>query len=243
MKNISTNLNPIELNTVLEFLDSKKYNPKNNLLLDGQNSFYFEFNKKTYFVHYLNEYIDVLNLIEVEINKNENNKDFNIVTIFADGGSVPNPGECGSGIAVYFDNVYKFSYYGGYLPLGTNNIAELNAFGKAITLAKDFLESGAKKIIIKSDSKYSISCFTEWLDGWVSKGWKTSKNQPVKNKDIIQKIYNDYKEIKNHIEIIHVNGHVGIEGNEISDVMASRAINKRQVDFKICYDDISSILK
>jgi ribonuclease HI len=45
-----------------------------------------------------------------------------------------------------------------------------------------------RKIIILSDSKYAISCVTEWFLKWREKNWMNSSNKSVENKDLIQKI-------------------------------------------------------
>lgn len=55
--------------------------------------------------------------------------------IYADGACQPNPGECGSGIVVYKDNVVRRLFYGNYQPMATNNVAELMALEYAIVLA------------------------------------------------------------------------------------------------------------
>ena len=36
---------------------------------------------------------------------------------------------------------------------------------------------------IYSDSAYSINGITSWIDNWERNGWKTSKNEPVKNEE------------------------------------------------------------
>ena len=54
-----------------------------------------------------------------------------------------------------------------------------------------------KIINICSDSQYTIKCVTEWYKNWEKNGYKTSKNEDVKNSDLIKKIVNLKENIKN----------------------------------------------
>ncbi len=58
------------------------------------------------------------------------------VHIFSDGGCEPNPGDSGSGVVVYQNQVLTELWYGGYHPMGTNNTAELKALHKALVLTE-----------------------------------------------------------------------------------------------------------
>ena len=38
-----------------------------------------------------------------------------------------------------------------------------------------------------SDSKYVVDAFNQnWIGGWLKKGWKRGKNEPVKNVDLLE---------------------------------------------------------
>jgi ribonuclease HI len=65
----------------------------------------------------------------------------------------------------------------------TNNTSELLAILHAVDTTKDSL-----KVIIKSDSRYSINCLTRWYTAWEKNNWLTAARKPVQNKEIIQKI-------------------------------------------------------
>jgi len=103
----------------------------------------------------------------------------------------------------------------------TNNRAELIAI---LRILEETPES-TRPLIIKSDSKYSIKCFNEWINGWIKYNWKkASTGLPVKNKELI-------KYIKAHLDaraqrgqqvlLEHVKGHNGDEGNEGADGLAN----------------------
>ncbi len=147
------------------------------------------------------------------------------VKLFTDGGCEPNPGEAGSGIALYRNGEIESLWYGIYNPMGTNNTAELNALHEALLIAEKELAKG-ETVAVFSDSQYSIQCITQWAVGWEAKGWK-KKGGEIKNLEIIQKIYSLYQNLKSNIQLLHVNGHVGVEGNELADRMTTYAIDKK----------------
>jgi len=140
------------------------------------------------------------------------------VKIYTDGACEPNPGEAGTGLAVYENNKLTELWYGLYQSFGTNNTAELHGLNQALLLAKEKLATGSS-VGIFCDSKYSIDCITKWASGWEKKGWTKSGGE-IKNLDIIKPAYSLYQDISSQITIHHVNGHVGIEGNELADRMS-----------------------
>ena len=42
-----------------------------------------------------------------------------------------------------------------------------------------------------------------------------------------------HQSIKSEVQVLHVNGHVGVEGNELADRMSIMAIESREVDFSL----------
>jgi ribonuclease HI len=149
--------------------------------------------------------------------------------IFTDGGCEPNPGEAGSGVAVYRDGEISELWFGLYEPKGTNNTAELNAFKQALIMAQSEIDS-EKSVAIFCDSKYSIQCVTQWAIGWEKKGWK-KKGGEIKNLDLIKEMFALYQELSGGVQVLHVNGHVGVEGNELADRMSMLAIEAKDPDF------------
>ena len=149
--------------------------------------------------------------------------------IFTDGGCEPNPGKAGSGVAVYRNDVVDELWYGLYNPEGTNNTAELNALNQALIMAKDEIKSD-KSVAIFCDSKYSIQCITQWAVGWEKNGW-TKKGGEIKNLALIKEMFALHQLLKDKIQVLHVNGHVGVEGNELADRMSIIAIESRDTNF------------
>jgi ribonuclease HI len=153
------------------------------------------------------------------------------VKIYTDGACEPNPGEAGTGLAVYENNKLSELWYGLYQSFGTNNTAELHGLNQALLLAKDKLATGST-VGIFCDSSYSIDCITKWAGGWERKGWIKSGGE-IKNLDIIKPAYFLYQEISSQITIHHVNGHAGIEGNELADRMSIIAIESQDENLSL----------
>jgi ribonuclease HI len=162
--------------------------------------------------------------------------------IFTDGGCEPNPGEAGSGVAVYRNDVVDELWYGLYDANGTNNTAELNALHQAMIMAQAEVEKSSS-VAIFCDSKYSIQCVTQWAVNWEKSGWK-KKGGEIKNLELIKEMFALHQLIKDKIQVLHVNGHVGVEGNELADRMSIIAIQAKDKEFTLYREslDIEAIL-
>ncbi len=152
------------------------------------------------------------------------------VTIYCDGACDPNPGQAGSGVAVYLKKVLTELWYGLYNPKGTNNTAELNALHQALRIAKKNIDQG-KEVQILCDSQYTINCVTVWAFSWKNKGWKRKTAGDIKNLEIIQGAHGLYEKIRRNVVVSHVKAHCGIEGNELADRMSVVAINQKDPNF------------
>ncbi len=104
-----------------------------------------------------------------------------------------------------------------------------NSRRQALIMAKTELGK-SKSVAIFCDSKYSIQCITQWAVGWKKKGWKKSGGE-IKNLELIKEMFALHQSIKDEVQVLHVNGHVGVEGNELADRMSILAIESRNVDF------------
>lgn len=151
------------------------------------------------------------------------------VKIFTDGGCEPNPGQAGTGISVYRNGVLSELWFGLYNAHGTNNTAELNGLMHGLLIAKDEINND-QQVVIFCDSRYAIQCITQWAAGWEKRGW-TRPSGEIKNLELIKEIYALYQSVSDDIQILHVNGHVGVEGNELADRMSMVAINRQIEDF------------
>ena len=73
-----------------------------------------------------------------------------------------------------------------------------------------------------SDSQYLVKAFNDrWINGWLKNNWKNSKKEPVKNKDLWERLLKA-KEPHN-VTFIWVKGHAGHPENERCDQLATEA--------------------
>ncbi|NWQ76229.1 RNH1 Ribonuclease, partial [Columbina picui] len=105
----------------------------------------------------------------------------------------------------------------------TNQRAEIHAACKAIEQAKS---QNIKKLIIYTDSKFTINGITSWVDNWKTNGWRTSSGGSVINKEDFERLDNLSKGIE--IQWMHVPGHAGFQGNEEADRLAREGATKQK---------------
>ena len=98
---------------------------------------------------------------------------------------------------------------------GTNQIGELCAVLEALRA-----HPGAEPLTIESDSQYAINCSTTWVRGWKKNGWKNSKGQPVKNRELIKAIDHEISQRPGPVKFVWVKGHNNNPGNEKVDHLA-----------------------
>lgn len=143
------------------------------------------------------------------------------VDIYTDGAARGNPnGPGGYGCVLQYRDskgiLHEREYSAGYKKT-TNNRMELMA-------AIVGLEALTRpcEVDLYSDSQYLVNAFNQhWIDGWIKKGWKRGKNEPVKNKELWQRLL-AAKE-KHQISFHWVKGHAGHEMNERCDQLATAA--------------------
>lgn len=144
-----------------------------------------------------------------------------LVRIYTDGSARGNPdGPGGYGCILHYTDsrgiLHEREYSAGYRKT-TNNRMELMA-------AIVGLEALTKpcEVELYSDSQYLVNAFNlGWIDGWVKKGWKRSKNEPVKNTDLWKRLLKAKE--PHQVKFIWVKGHDGHEMNERCDALATGA--------------------
>ena len=78
------------------------------------------------------------------------------------------------------------------------------------------------QVELYSNSKYVVDAFNQhWIDGWIKKGWKRGKNEPVKNIDLWQRLLK--AKAPHQVQFIWVKGHDGHPQNERCDTLATTA--------------------
>ena len=102
----------------------------------------------------------------------------------------------------------------------TNNRMELTAIIEGLKMLK---ESCA--VTVYSDSAYSVDPFLKnWIDGWISRGWRTASKDEVKNVDLWQELLSLMK--KHDVSFVKVKGHADNELNNRCDLLARTAIKQ-----------------
>ncbi len=140
------------------------------------------------------------------------------VQVYTDGGCDPNPGPGGWGAIIrWTDREWVLS---GNDPDTTNNRMELQAAAAALALLEGVL--GRCQVRIHTDSHYLRRGITQWLPDWVSRGWRTSAKQAVKNQDLWRALYRLTQ--AHDVAWSWVRGHTGHPLNERADRLATEAL-------------------
>ncbi len=140
-----------------------------------------------------------------------------IVEVYTDGACRGNPGPGGWGVLLRYGGTEK-ELYGGEAET-TNNRMELMAAIQALeNLKRDC------KVSLTTDSEYVRKGITEWMANWKKRGWKTASKQPVKNKDLWQRL--DKAATQHQVEWHWVRGHTGHPENERADQLANKGIDE-----------------
>ncbi len=137
------------------------------------------------------------------------------VIIYTDGGAKPNPGGPGGWAALLLAGEHRKELSGGEAAT-TNNRMELTA----AIMALEALNQPCA-ITLYTDSEYLKKGISEWLAGWVRKGWKTTSGQPVKNRELWERLH--AAAARHDIDWRWVRGHAGSPENERVDQLATAA--------------------
>lgn len=142
------------------------------------------------------------------------------VDIFTDGSSRGNPGPGGYGSILRFvdrnGRVHEKELSRGYR-LTTNNRMEL----LGVIVALEALKSPCE-VTLYSDSQYVVNAFNQhWVDGWLKRGWKNAKKEPVKNPDLWKRLLRAKE--PHRMTFVWVKGHAGHPENERCDALATAA--------------------
>lgn len=120
-----------------------------------------------------------------------------------------------AGIGVYWGPGHPLNV-GVRLPgRQTNQRAEIHAACKAIMQAR---AQNISKLVLYTDSMFTINGMTSWVQGWKKNGWRTSTGKDVINKEDFMEL--DKLSQGMDIKWMHIPGHSGFVGNEEADRLA-----------------------
>lgn len=115
---------------------------------------------------------------------------------------------------------YKHRKEGGEASLDTTNQREEI---KAVINGLKQIKEGFHNVVVYSDSAYVVNCMTDcWYYKWRDNGWKNSKKEAVKNRDLWEELIDKVENTNMLIKFKHVKGHSGIPYNETVDDIAGR---------------------
>lgn len=139
------------------------------------------------------------------------------ITIYTDGSSRGNPGPGGwAAILLTEDEVIEL---GGREDLTTNNRMEMMGAIRGLREIQT-----ATSVEVCTDSQYVKKGISEWIEGWIAKGWKTSTKKDVLNKDLWEELLIEKNRLEAkgvHLMWKYVPGHAGVRGNERADQIAT----------------------
>lgn len=129
-----------------------------------------------------------------------------------------------AGIGVYWGHNHPLNVAERLMGRQTNQRAEIRAASKALQQAQ---ENNIKKLVIYTDSMFTINGVTKWIKNWKQNGWKLKNGGSVKNKDDFIKL----DKLNSELEVVwlHIPGHAGFKGNEEADRLSREGAVKPYV--------------
>ena len=136
------------------------------------------------------------------------------VTIATDGACKGNPGPGGWGALLRYKG-HERELAGGEAHTTNNRMELMAAIMGLETLSEPC------NITLFTDSQYVRQGITEWMSGWVRRNWKTAGGDPVKNRDLWERLHEATQ--RHQIDWRWVKGHSGDPDNERVDQLARDA--------------------
>ncbi|XP_041105566.1 ribonuclease H1 isoform X2 [Polyodon spathula] len=145
------------------------------------------------------------------------------VVVYTDGCCSGNGKSKGAraGIGVYWGPDHPMNVCDRLPGRPTNQRAEIHAASRACEQAKSM---NIKKIIIYTDSMFTINGVTKWISNWKKNGWKLKSGGEVINKEDFQRLEKGMQDLE--VVWMHIPGHAGYKGNEEADRLAKQGADK-----------------
>ncbi len=151
-------------------------------------------------------------------NKTNNEEHEKKVIIYTDGACSGNPGPGGWGALIIL-NGSKIELSGGEKET-TNQRMEMQAAIEALRAVSE-----SSDVELYSDSAYLINCFKQdWIGRWQLNNWRTSKKEPVKNRELWERLMDLNK--FHRVKWLKVKGHSNNPHNDRCDELAKAGIPK-----------------
>ena len=139
------------------------------------------------------------------------------VGIHTDGACLGNPGPGGWAALLRYGSTER-ELAGGEADT-TNNRMELMAAIAALEA-----QTSPCEVVLHTDSQYVKKGIGEWLPNWIRRGWKTAGGDPVKNRDLWERLA--AASTRHQMTWKWVRGHSGHVDNERVDQLARAAAER-----------------
>ncbi|XP_062406220.1 ribonuclease H1 isoform X2 [Sardina pilchardus] len=135
------------------------------------------------------------------------------VVVYTDGCCEGN-GKVGAraGIGVYWGPNHPLNVADRLSGRQTNQRAEIQAACKALEQARD---QKIKKLVLYTDSKFTINGVTSWVKKWKLNGWRLKGGGKIITKEDFERL----DALNQELQVVwqHIPGHAGFSGNEEAD--------------------------
>ena len=142
------------------------------------------------------------------------------IVVYTDGGCSGNPGPGGWAYILQWDS--RTERASGGEASTTNNRMELRAVIEALSAVA--ARGLAGQVAVHTDSTYVRNGITQWIDRWERNGWRTSAKEPVKNRELWERL----RDVSRGRPVAWhwVTGHAGVPLNEECDALVQQEIRR-----------------
>lgn len=137
------------------------------------------------------------------------------VVLYTDGACEGNPGP--GGYAALIDEDGRRREIRGGERRTTNNRMELTAVIRGLEALGE-----PSRVRVVTDSQYVVKGMTQWVHSWQRKGWRNAAREPVKNRELWERLLELSR--KHQMTWEWIRGHNGHPENERADFLAKQAI-------------------
>lgn len=136
------------------------------------------------------------------------------IDLFTDGACLGNPGP-GGWAALLRHGARERELSGGEAHTTNNRMELMAAIAGLEALRKPC------SVALTTDSQYVMRGVEEWMPRWIAKNWRTASGEPVKNRDLWERLSKAL--LPHQVKWHWVRGHAGHIENERVDVLARSA--------------------
>jgi ribonuclease HI len=144
-----------------------------------------------------------------------------LVRVWTDGSSSVRDRSGGWALIAQWEGMEAMRF--GYSDSATNITMELTAILRAFQFVRP---APGRRLVIATDSEYSIKALTQWMRQWRQNGWRSSAGRKVANLELLLEVEQAMKHHRQNgtaVTFNWVKGHSGVRMNEEVDKLAGDA--------------------